>query len=224
MATPLCIDVFWSFRSPWSYLATPRLLQWRQRYALQVRLRAVQPLAIRDPDFFRRVDPLWPGYFIRDVHRVAEYLQVPFKWPRPDPIVQDWSSGKAVTASEQPFIHRLIRLAVLAEERGNGLGLAHQVSSLIWGGTANWDQGDHLAQAVARAGFDLSALDADGERERTRIEQVIEHNHADHHAAGHWGVPTCVFEGEPFFGQDRLDVLLWRLKQHGLAQRSTPRP
>ena len=27
------------------------------------------------------------------------------------------------------------------------------------------------------------------------------------------------FRGEPFFGQDRLDVLLWRLRQHGLSER-----
>ena len=25
-----------------------------------------------------------------------------------------------------------------------------------------------------------------------------------------------VLEGEPFFGQDRIDVLLWRMKQKGL--------
>ena len=29
-----------------------------------------------------------------------------------------------------------------------------------------------------------------------------------------------VFEGEPFFGQDRIDVLEWRLKQRGLAARA----
>jgi hypothetical protein len=28
-----------------------------------------------------------------------------------------------------------------------------------------------------------------------------------------------VFNREPFFGQDRLDVLLWRLKQAGLKPR-----
>ena len=39
-------------------------------------------------------------------------------------------------------------------------------------------------------------------------------------AAGHWGVPTLVFDGEPFFGQDRIDLALWRLKQAGLAPRS----
>jgi hypothetical protein len=32
-------------------------------------------------------------------------------------------------------------------------------------------------------------------------------------SAGHWGVPTLVFQGEPFFGQDRIDVLRWRLTQ-----------
>jgi hypothetical protein len=39
MSEPLEIDVFWSFRSPWSYLATPRLFEWSQQYALNVRLR-----------------------------------------------------------------------------------------------------------------------------------------------------------------------------------------
>jgi hypothetical protein len=28
-----------------------------------------------------------------------------------------------------------------------------------------------------------------------------------------------VFRGEPFFGQDRYDLLVWRLGQHGLARR-----
>ena len=30
---------------------------------------------------------------------------------------------------------------------------------------------------------------------------------------------TMVFDGEPFFGQDRIDLLLWRLRQHGLQPR-----
>ena len=31
---------------------------------------------------------------------------------------------------------------------------------------------------------------------------------ANHHAvSGHWGVPAFVFENEPFFGQDRIDLL-----------------
>jgi 2-hydroxychromene-2-carboxylate isomerase len=50
-------------------------------------------------------------------------------------------------------------------------------------------------------------------------ERVIEKNQLDHRAAGHWGVPTFVFDGEPFFGQDRIDLLVWRLKQRGLTAR-----
>jgi hypothetical protein len=29
-----------------------------------------------------------------------------------------------------------------------------------------------------------------------------------------------VFRGEPFFGQDRIDVLLWRMQRFGLQQRT----
>ena len=28
---------------------------------------------------------------------------------------------------------------------------------------------------------------------------------------GHWGVPTFALGGEPFYGQDRLDQVRWRL-------------
>jgi hypothetical protein len=29
-------------------------------------------------------------------------------------------------------------------------------------------------------------------------------------------VPLMVFEGEPFHGQDRIDLLVWRMRQKGL--------
>jgi len=28
-----------------------------------------------------------------------------------------------------------------------------------------------------------------------------------------------VFDGEPFFGQDRIDVAVWRMQQKGLVER-----
>ena len=34
----------------------------------------------------------------------------------------------------------------------------------------------------------------------------------------HWGVPTMVFQGEPFFGQDKIELLLWRMQQKGLER------
>jgi len=217
--TALSIDVFWSFRSPWSYLATPRLREWSERYALEVRFRPVYPIAIRDPEFFERVHPLWTRYFMVDVFRVAEYLGLPLEWPRPDPIVAEIQDGRQIFADEQPHIHRLTRLGVLAEEAGHGIELADEVSRLIWGGQAGWNEGDHLAGAAARAGLEFEKLDRRAQEEAERLEAVIEESQRDHEAAGHWGVPTVAFRGEPFFGQDRLDLLFWRLQQAGLRER-----
>jgi len=126
--------------------------------------------------------------------------------------------GRPRTAQEQPYIHRLTRLGVIAQEMGAGIEFAEQASGLIWT-TDDWHQGDALSQAAGRAGLDLAAMDATAVREAARLESVIADNEADHAAAGHWGVPTMVFEGEPFFGQDRLDVLLWRLEKNGLTKR-----
>jgi len=220
MSDLLEIDVFWSFRSPWSYLATRRLREWQKSYQLQVNFRPVYPIAVRTPEFFQQVQPQWFSYFRTDVYRVAEFLELPFAWPSPDPIVQvPGDNGRPRTAEDQPYIHRLTRLGVLAAESGKGIEFADEVSTLIWGGTEAWDQGDHMAQATARAGLDLAVLDPQAVSEASRLEAVIEQNQADHEKAGHWGVPTCAFQGEPFFGQDRLDVLLWRLKQACLQTR-----
>jgi len=220
VSEPLAIDVFWSFRSPWSYLATPRLRDWQRRYHLTVNFRPVYPIAIRTPEFFERVHPLWTGYFMRDVFRVAEMLKLPFKWPSPDPVVQALgANGRPRTATTQPYIHRLTRLGALAAQQGDGIAFADEIARVIWGGTENWHEGEHLAQAAARAGFDLAAMDEAVARDDERLDAAIADNQAAHERAGHWGVPTCAFEGEPFFGQDRLDVLLWRLRQHGLTER-----
>jgi 2-hydroxychromene-2-carboxylate isomerase len=218
---PLEIEVFWSFRSPWSYLATPRLYDWSRRYALDVRFRVVYPIAIRTPDFFSAVNPLWPRYLMLDVHRVAEFLGLPFQWPSPDPVTMEWGDEGPQIPAEQPHIHRLSHLGVLAEERGRGIQFAYEVSTLIWGGTSDWHEGGRLADATKRAGLDLAELDPIAEREVDRLAAVVEQNQKDHEAVGHWGVPTCAFRGEPFFGQDRLEVLLWRLQQSGLQERSS---
>jgi len=215
---PLAVDVFWSFRSPYSYLATPRLVALAGRFDLDVRVRVVLPIAVRIPDFFRTVNPLWPSYLLRDTMRLAEWLDLPFAWPRPDPIVQDYVTRQV--AAEQPYIHRLTRLGALAAERGLGLAFVDQVSRLIWGGTEGWDQGTHLAEASARAGADLAELESVAARDAARLDAAVAANQADLEAAGHWGVPTMVFRGEPFFGQDRIDLLVWRLRQYGLRERA----
>jgi 2-hydroxychromene-2-carboxylate isomerase len=217
---PLGVDVFWSFRSPYSYLATPRLVAVARDYDVDLRVRVVLPIAVRIEGFFDRVNPLWPPYLMRDTMRIAESLGVPYAWPRPDPIVQDYATRQV--AKEQPYIHRLTRLGVEAAERGRGLPFVAEVSRVIWGGEVEgWHEGHHLTDAAARAGLDLAAMDAAIAADPARHDAVIEQNQRDLETAGHWGVPTMVFEGEPFFGQDRIDLLLWRMRQHGLRARAS---
>jgi 2-hydroxychromene-2-carboxylate isomerase len=211
------IDLFWSFRSPYSYLATPRLVQMAQEWELEVCARPVYPLAVREAQFFDRVNPLWIPYLLRDTSRVAQMLGLPYQWPRPDPVRIDPATRKATP--EQPYIHRLTRLGCAAEEAGRGLAFLHEVSGTIWSGTERWPEGDHLAQAARRAGLDLAELDRKIETDSAKYEAIIQTNQKAHHDAGHWGVPTMVLDGEPFYGQDRLDVLLWRLRQKGLRPR-----
>ena len=81
----LAIDLFWSFRSPYSYLATPRLVELARDFDLDVRVRPVLPIAVRDPEFFQRSNPLWVGYLLRDVGRIAQYNGMTIGWPSPDP-------------------------------------------------------------------------------------------------------------------------------------------
>lgn len=212
------VEVFWSFRSPYSYLATPRIAEMAARYDLDLKIRPVYPLAVRVDGFFERQDPRWPMYVVRDVFREAQRLGMTFGPPRPDPIVMNMATREI--AKDQPYIRRLTHLGQLAAEQGRGIPFICEVSRTIWGGeTPGWDQGDHLAKAAQRAGLDLTQLDAQALAEAERIEAAIQASHARMDQVGHWGVPTFVFENEPFFGQDRIDTLIWRLGQHGLTER-----
>jgi 2-hydroxychromene-2-carboxylate isomerase len=62
-------DFYFSFRSPYSYLATPQVEELMGRYDLAPRMRIVLPIALRIPGFFKQVNPLWPPYLLRDTAR-----------------------------------------------------------------------------------------------------------------------------------------------------------
>jgi 2-hydroxychromene-2-carboxylate isomerase len=210
-----CVDVFWSFRSPYSYLVTPDLLKLREDHDVQVRLRPVLPIALRaSATIFDASDKKRPKYIVMDSRRRAEFLGLPFVWPNPDPVSQDRETFKV--AAEQPLIWRMTGLGIMAEQAGKGIDFAHAAAGLIWRGVKDWDQSDHLAKVTAGIGLDLSVLEASIDPEHVRA--AVDDNHQALEQAGHWGVPTMVFDGEPFFGQDRIDTLRWRLQRAGLAR------
>ena len=211
-------DLYWSFRSPYSYLVTPRLVALERDYDVVANIRPVYPIAVRQPEFFANNDPLWLSYFLRDIGRSAAFVGLPFRWASPDPVVMDMATR--TYPAEQPYIHRLTHLGVAAAERGRGLAFLDEVSRLIWGGAVtDWHLGDHLARAAERAGLDLVELDAAISADPEHHVAMVTANQDAQRVGGHYGVPLMVFEGEPFYGQDRFDQLEWRMKQRGLVRR-----
>lgn len=222
MADPkkFSVDVFWSMRSPFCYLALDRLIEIERNFHCFIHIRPVWPIAIRKPDFFKTVNPKYRRYHTADCMRMAEYLGIPFRRPPvPDPIIQD--EATMAVADEQPYIHTLTLLCAAAQVRDAGLPFLDEVMRLLWdGSTDNWHQGDHLLNAMNAAGLNGHALFADIEADPERFEQVIAGNEAAQEASDHWGVPLMVYNGETFFGEDRVDILLWRMLKDGLEERA----
>ena len=111
------VNVYWSFRSPYSYLVTPDLLKLQADYDVDVRLCVVLPLAIRQKAaVFDRNNRKPAMYIMMDAARRAEFLGLPYVWPNPDPIVQNYETLEV--ADEQPYIYRLSQLGVEAQRLG----------------------------------------------------------------------------------------------------------
>lgn len=211
-------DLSFSFRSPYSYLAVGRYRAMAAEHDLDIALRTVLPIAIRDPSILFTGSPNVGRYIFMDAARSAQMLGIPFRWPRPDPVVQNLATREI--AAEQPYIHHLCRMGQAAERRGQGLAFADEVSRIVWDGSVDgWNEEPHMAAACARAGLDFGELSAEAQDDAAALDAAIAANQAALEAAGHWGVPTLVFKGEPFFGQDRIAMAQWRMEQHGLARR-----
>lgn len=105
-----------------------------------------------------------------------------------------------------------------ASGRGQGIDFGAAVSRLIFGGTQGWDKGDHLSRAAHSCGLNLQEMES-AIKAGDHLAQ-IERNHEALEQVGHWGVPTMALRGEPFFGQDRIETLRWRLDQYGLGKKS----
>lgn len=205
-------------RSPYCYLATPTLTRLVEEFDLAVDLKPVYPLAVSDRTFFQKVNPLWPPYLARDTRRIAERLNIPYRWPRPDPIVQDPQTREV--AVDQPHIRRLTHFAQIAAERDRGLDYVVSVSGLLYHPeTEGWNEGNRLREAMRGAGLDLDEFESIAADESARLEAAVQANRQSQLAAGHWGAPLFVFGEEIFFGQDRIDDLLWHLQRHGLQRR-----
>ncbi len=99
----LSFELYWSFRSPYCYLALDRVLALVWHYDVEANIRPVYPLAIRTPDFFTRVNPGYRRYHLLDSKRVAEYLRIPYRRPVRIPSSRIWRRAGSHQSSHISF-------------------------------------------------------------------------------------------------------------------------
>jgi len=188
-AAPATIEMWFSFRSPYSWLAMPRVRRLAAHYGATLELRYILPMVMRGLP----VPPVKTRYIVLDAKREADRCGLPF-----GRIVDPVGAG-----AERA-------LAVLHHAVPLGLGGAFAGLAL----RAAWSEGVALAEVAGlldvarRAGLAdaqvAAALADDSWRE------AAEENRAALFEAGLWGAPTCRVNGGPaHWGQDRL----WALEE-----------
>ena len=213
------IDLYFSYRSPYSYLILPRMLKLKERYDIEINFKVVYPIAIRMPEWFEGKN-FFTFFFFKmiDMRLQAKKLGIPFTSKlKPDPIRQNIMTGKI--SSHQPYIFDICHLGQMAQMKGVGMEFAFEVSSLIFGGVENWNTDENLSKAAKKVGLDLTQLRESVNVHEEEIIGQIKQNQVDQLNAGHHGVPLTVIGDKHFFGQDQFDKIMETLKENGLKER-----
>lgn len=191
-ASGATVDYFLSFRSPYTYLALPRVRALAAHYGAQLRLRFVLPMVMRGlpVPVEKRL------YIVSDVAREAQRLGMAF--------------GNAVDPVGKP-VERGYALLHRALKDGRGVELASSFLQGVWadGLDAGTDAGLHAI--AARAGFDAAWVHA--ALQATDWQAVAAANREDLLALELWGVPSFRVNDLPgHWGQDRLWVIEQELR------------
>ena len=213
------IDLYFSYRSPYSYLILPRMLKLKEKYDIEINFKVVYPIAIRMPEWFEGKN-FFTFFFFKmiDMRLQAKKLGIPFTSKlKPDPIRQNIMTGKI--SSHQPYIFDICHLGQMAQMKGVGMEFAFEVSSLIFGGVENWNTDENLSEAAKKVGLDLNQLRESVNVHEEEIIEKIKQNQVDQLNAGHHGVPLTVIGDKHFFGQDQFDKIMETLKENGLKER-----
>jgi 2-hydroxychromene-2-carboxylate isomerase len=189
------VDFFYGIGSRYSYLAASQMERLAQDTGATVRWRPLYSTELmkrRDMDPFEGAPPSGqyePHYRTRDVSRWAELYGIPFHDP-------DWNGLDW---------RRYALAAVAADRLGRVVEFSKHLYNAVFGaGVAPADDAGlaRIADEVGIAGEDVIRMIDDPETAR-RHERTL----ADALAAGIFGVPSFVVDGEMFWGNDRLILL-----------------
>jgi len=201
------IDYYDSMSSPWTYLGHLRFMKLAHRFGLTIRHKPMDLLKVWSVSGGL---PLKQRAQQRQAYRHQE--------------LRRWSDLLNIPCNVEPAYHpvadrRACYLVIAAMRRGlDWSKLSHAILRAVW--VENRDIADHatLVAIANENGMDGKALLAATEDEAVHVE--YQSNTEDAMSIGVFGAPTYVFDGELFWGQDRLQMLEWRLTQKPGAPKS----
>lgn len=188
------IDYFFALNSPWSYLGSARLRRIADRHGATVRVKPARlgqvfartgglPLPQRAPERQR--------YRLLELERWRKHLGIPL-------ILQPTHFPSDET--------RAAHLVIAAAEAGeDALALATALGRQLWELDRALDDPAAIAEAAGTCGLDAGTLLAG--RDADHLDAAWTRNTEEAIAAGAFGAPSFVVDGELFWGQDRLDFL-----------------
>ena len=189
------LHYFCSFRSPYTYIALPRVRQLAEHYGAQLQIRFVLPMVMRGLAVPREKGM----YIVADVAREAQRVGMSYGF-LVDPVGKPVERGYAV-------LHQAMKV-------GSGLQLAQSFLQGVWadGIDAGTDSG--LYAIAERAGLDKVFVDKALTDDSWRAAAAA--NRLELLDMDLWGVPSFRVNNLPgFWGQDRL----WMLEQDLVALR-----
>ena len=188
------IDYYHSLISPWSYLGGPRLGDIAAAAGATVNVKPIDlaqvfpvsgglPLAKRADQ--RR------AYRLAELARWRDHLGMPLNIePRYFPATEGLAACMVIAAREAG---------------ADAAGLSNAILRAVWAEQRDIADRETLAAICAENGHDGAALTAAAETDA--IAAIYAADTGEAIARGVFGAPTYVFEGELFWGQDRLDFL-----------------
>jgi 2-hydroxychromene-2-carboxylate isomerase len=191
------LEFFFSFRSPYSYLAAPRAFALPERFDVELAFRGVIPMAMRG----QAVPRAKRLHTLRDAAREAERLGMPFGRIH-DPIGD--GAMRCLLVSEH------------AREIGWEREFVLEASRAIWAEAVDVSRDPGLRLVCERAG--LAWSDCEAALENDRYLAQVRANTDALVKLGHWGVPLFAFQGELFWGQDRIEDVEAALLAAGLER------
>ena len=194
------IDYYDSMSSPWTYLGHLRFVELAHRFGLTIRHKPMDLLRVWSVSGglpLKQRARQRQAYRHQELRRWSELLQVPCKLePAHHPVAD----------------RRACYMVIAAMRRGlDWSTLSHAILRAVW--VEDRDIANHatLVTIANENGMDGKALLAATEDEAVKTE--YESNTEEAIRLSVFGAPTYVFDGELFWGQDRLQMLEWRLTQ-----------